>query len=76
MSKKIRRAMKTLKKAMKKDSAYAYSWHCNVAMMCYDAIQHELHITDHYDAHRVGNEAASRFMKLAFDVDTKFEGNH
>ena len=23
------------------------------------------------DAHRIGNDAASRFMKLCFDVDTK-----
>jgi len=53
--------MAVLKKAMKKDSDYAHSWHCNIACMAQDA-------GADYD---VSNEGASRFIKLAFDVDTK-----
>lgn len=69
-------AMDALKHEMQKDSeqgSYAHSWHCNIAMMCYDAIRAECPPTSmpHEDAHKIGNDAASRFMKLCFDVDTR-----
>ena len=80
----VAEAFELIKKAMKEDStaergSYAYSWHCNIAMMCYDAIKaHDVTAFDpdsaemsHIDAHEVSNDAASRFMKLCFDVDTK-----
>jgi hypothetical protein len=61
-------AFEVLKKAMQADPDYAWSWHCNVAMMCHDAI---LAHDDQVDfAHKVGNDSASRFMKLCFDIDT------
>ena len=77
-------AFEVIKKAMQDDNpseagSYAHSWHCNIAMMCYDAIlKHEITVYDpysaemsHNDALEVGNDAASRFMKLCFDVETK-----
>lgn len=79
----IRDAFNTIKKYMQDDcpqepGSYAHSWHCNIAMMCYDAIKaHQVEIFDpdsaemsHIDALEVGNDAASRFMKLCFDVET------
>ena len=59
----IEKAMETLKQAMKEDYGYAWSWHCNIAVMAQDAGAD----------HEVANEGASRFMKLAFDVDTTVE---
>jgi len=57
--------MTYLKKAMKEeDGSYAWAWHCNIAMMAYDAGAE----------HKVANDGAARFMKLAFDVDVaKFD---
>jgi len=70
--------MEALTKAMVDDipseqGSYAHSWHCNIAMMCVDAITSECPPTAMpYDvAHKIGNDAASRFMKLCFDVETK-----
>ena len=69
----ISEAFDTLKQAMiyddpKKKGSLAHSWHCNIAMMCHDAI---LEHDDQVDfSHKVGNDAASRFMKLCFDVET------
>ena len=66
-------AMNVIKKAMIDDEpsepgSFAHSWHCNIAMMCHDAI---LAHDDQVDfAHKVGNDAASRFMKLCFGVET------
>ena len=73
---KISEAMDVLKKYMADDSepgSYAHSWHCNIAMMCYDAIMSDdYHLKMlHEDALRIGNDAASRFMRLCFDVETK-----
>lgn len=73
---KVREAFGTIKQAMKDDNpskpgSYAHSWHCNVAMMCADAIQEGCPELASHDAHRIGNDAATRFMKLCFDVDTK-----
>jgi hypothetical protein len=68
-------AFEVIKKAMIEDNpsekgSYAHSWHCNIACMCMDAIE-EKTMLGHADAHEIGNEAASRFMKLCFDVETK-----
>ena len=72
---KVKEAFETIKQAMKNDNpneqgSYAHSWHCNIAMMCHDAIMHNT-ILDSSLAHKVGNDAASRFMKLCFDVETE-----
>ena len=75
---KIANAMDVIKQAMIDDKpsepgSYAHSWHCNVAMMCYDAI-HAADIVDENcmdEIHAVSNDAASRFMKICFDVETK-----
>jgi hypothetical protein len=61
-------AFEVLKKAMQDDPDYAWSWHCNIAMMCHDAIL--AHDDQVYFAHKVGNDSASRFMRLCFDIDT------
>lgn len=76
MSTEIEKAMETLKNAFVNDADYAHSWHCNIAMMCYHSIRDskpddDFRHTRHDDAHAIGNDAASRFMKLAFQVDTK-----
>ena len=56
----IEAALNILRKAMKEDYDYAWSWHCNVAVMMQDAEA----------SHRISNDGAARFMKLAFGVDT------
>ena len=74
---KVKEAYETIKQAMiddepEKPGSYAHSWHCNIAMMCADAIHDDdTESLTWEDAHRIGNEAASRFMKLCFDVETK-----
>jgi hypothetical protein len=79
MSKEIAEAMAVIKKAMIDDGpselgSYAHGWHCNIAMACYDAIRvGELPIDEkiqHNYAHAISQDAASRFMKLCFDVET------
>lgn len=60
MTTKIEEAMDTLKKAFENNPDYAHSWHCNIACMAMDAGA----------THEIANEGASRFMKLAFDVET------
>ena len=76
----VKDAMTVIKKAMVDDNpgeqgSFAHSWHCNIAMMCYDAIADAASKAEdlfcHDDAHKIGNDAASRFMKLCFDVETK-----
>lgn len=72
----IESAMSIIKNAMVEDSpsergSYAHAWHCNIAMMCYDAIIEELGENVAFDVLRVANEGASRFMKLCFGVETK-----
>ena len=76
----VEQAMKVIKKAMEDDSpsesgSYAHTWHCNIAMMCNDAMRHNCAsnkpLVSHSDYHRVSNDAASRFMKLCFNVETK-----
>ncbi len=65
-------AMESLTKVMKDTSlgGYAHSWHCNIAMSVYDA---SLSSICHDHAHQIGNDAASRFMKLCFGVETTNE---
>ena len=83
MSDEIQNAMQVIRDAMVKDKpedkgSYAHSWHCNIAMMCYDEImtcdEEQGGSADdtlkHEQAHKIGNDAASRFMKLCFDVET------
>ena len=62
--------------------SYAHAWHCNIAMMCYDAIRaHDESLLGataddtqaHIDAHKISNDAASRFMLLCFGVKTANE---
>ncbi len=68
---KTEKAMNTLKGAFRKDPDYAHSWHCNLAMAYYDASGPvKTDSNDHEEQLRIGNEAASRFMRLAFDVET------
>ena len=73
----VKQAFDVIKKAMidddpSKPGSYAHTWHCNIAMMCYDAI-HAADIVDEHctnEIHSVSNDAASRFMKNVFDVET------
>lgn len=58
--------MDKLREAMIDDPSYAHGWHCNLAM----AFSDELHSNESSDAHVICNDAASRFMKLCFDVET------
>lgn len=53
-------AFDVLRGAIKKDSSYAWSWHCNVAVCSMD---------EGLD-HKAANRAAARFMYNCFDVDT------
>ena len=80
MSDEITKAFDVIKQAMIDDDpsvpgSYAHAWHCNIAMMCYDAMQSKLYDDpagfDHDRAMLIGNDAASRFMKICFDVETK-----
>ena len=70
MSDKIKEAFDTIKQAMDDDPSYAHSWHCNIAMSVYDECTTDI---SHDDAHRIGNDAASRFMQLCFGVETKHD---
>ncbi len=65
-------ATDVLRAAFKNDPAYAYGWHANIAMACYDSMPEIASADDaaHGEQLRIGNEAASRFMKLAFSVET------
>lgn len=54
------RALESLKAAMREDQQYANSWHDNIACCA----------LDEGAAHATANNIASRFMKLAFDVET------
>ena len=71
MATKIEKAIKVLTEAMSDTElgSYAHSWHCNLAMAVYDSFPDGTQ----EDAHKIGNEAASRFMKLLFGVETTNE---
>ena len=65
--------MEYLSGALRKDDSYAYSWHANIAMACMDSIidvKEKVAFDSHSDYHFAGNEAAERFMKICFDVET------
>jgi len=66
-------AMQILKKEMQSEGSdagsYAHSWHCNIAMAAFYSLS--VLISDHDKLRDRSNEAASRFMKLCFDVRTK-----
>lgn len=66
----VKAAFETIKQAMEEDPGYAHSWHCNIAM-CFDD---EFHQTNSDDANEIANDAASRFMKLCFGVETRKSG--
>ena len=55
----VSKAMKYLRWAMKNDPEYAWSWHCNLAMMACDAGA----------THAEANKQAASFMKATFGVD-------
>ncbi len=64
-------AFKELKRFMKNDPEYAEGWHANIAMSCYDSIsKNPWHNLSHLRRLEIGREAAKRFMKLCFDVET------
>ena len=65
----IEQAMTRLKQAMIDAPDYAYGWHANIAMSVYDSSDGICH--DH--AHTLGNDAASRFMKICFDAETSLD---
>lgn len=72
----VSEAFEVIKQAMIDDNpseqgSYAHSWHCNIAMMCYDSIREAAEEIPHEQALLIGSEAASRFMKLCFGVETK-----
>ena len=62
MSDKTKEAFETIKQAMIDDGpsepgSYAHSWHCNIAMMCNDAMQDDA-IAGHDRRHKIANDAA------------------
>lgn len=57
---RIQEAFAILESAMRDDAAYAWSWHCNIAMAS----------IDEGAPHDSGNAAAARFMQQCFGVDT------
>ena len=62
--------MLALREEFEKDPAYAWSWHCNIAMAMYDEFPDSFWVPDRSEQHKICNKAAARFMKLAFDVET------
>lgn len=72
MSTEIEKAMKVLTDAMQDTElgSYAHTWHCNIAMCFKDECTTDISAED---AHRIGNDAASRFMKMCFGVETTNE---
>ena len=67
----VHSAMEVLKAAMKADPDFARTWHDNLAMAVMDSESRDNLRSDH----EVANDAAARFMKSAFDVDT-LAGRH
>jgi len=67
----IKQAMEALTEKMNSEGTepgtYASAWHCNLAMLCSDAIYEAL--SDTVD--KISNDAADKIMKLCFDIDTK-----
>lgn len=57
----IQQAMERLTLAIQEEPDYAQGWHDNIAVAAQDA----------GTTYKVANDGASRFMKLAFNVDTR-----
>lgn len=57
---KTLKAMQALSDIMANDNEYAWSWHCNLAMMAVDVGAN----------HKNANIRVSDFMRTAFGVDT------
>jgi hypothetical protein len=79
--KTVRKAMDVIAQAMLDDNpskkgSYAHSWHCRIANMCLDAIEDAELERDNYsegiNSYAVANDAASRVLKLLFDIDAKY----
>tara|TARA_R110000851_G_scaffold320643_1_gene485603 strand:- start:290 stop:538 length:249 start_codon:yes stop_codon:yes gene_type:complete len=79
-SKKVKEAFEVIKQAMiddepHKKGSYAHSWHCNISAMCFDAMDSRpwAGISDKAinERQEIANDAASRFMKLCFDVEVQ-----
>lgn len=64
----VEQAMNRLKLAFAEDPGYAITWHCNLAIAYYDSMDED--VLSHEMRHKISNEAASRFMKNAFNIDT------
>jgi len=69
MGGKVKEAMEVIKQAMIDEDPIAEVFRLNVATMCHNAIMSDIAPGPNW-AHEVSNDAASRFMKLCFDVDT------
>lgn len=64
----VSEAMNVIGKNLAEDDDYAIGWKSNLAMMYYDAMPYcALHVDE---LRKVCNDAADRFIKAAFDVDT------
>jgi hypothetical protein len=62
---------KIIKKAIVEDENYADTWHCNIATACFDAIKYRYGAEiSNDDSMIIGNNTASKFMKLCFNVET------
>lgn len=60
MSKEIKSVFCALKEKLEEDADYAWSWHCNIAMPCYDqGVDHKL-----------ANKCAAAVMLAIFGIDT------
>ena len=79
MKTKIEQAFYTIQRAMIDDEpdqlgSYAHTWHCNIAMAVYDSFSEDDEIVMSKERmHQIGNAAATRFMKICFDVETTNE---
>lgn len=73
--------MQVLEHAMRTDPEFAWTWHCGIAMAYVDQCEAQWKRTSaksapedvRRQAHKVANEAAARFMRSAFNVDTSAE---
>lgn len=61
-------ALEILKEKLSNSPNFSHGWHCNIAMACSDTFISSC--IDSEELHRLSNETASRFMKLAFDIVT------
>ena len=63
----IKKELDTIKKAMKEDSDFAWSWHCNLAMPIHDMTRL---------SKRKCNQIAVVLMKHLFEIDTSENPNY